>query len=86
MVQYVYTINRVGKVVPPKREIPKDICFFSGAKIGILGKWCGKSTLLKIMAGLIKIITVKHVRCLILKWVIYHKNRNWMKTKMLEVT
>ena len=53
--QYVYTMNRVGKVVPPKREILKDISlsFFPGAKIGVLGlNGAGKSTLLRIMAGL----------------------------------
>jgi ATP-binding cassette ChvD family protein len=53
--QYVYTMNRVGKMVPPKREILKDISlsFFPGAKIGVLGlNGAGKSTLLKIMAGL----------------------------------
>jgi len=52
--QYVYTMNRVGKVVPPKREILKDISlsFFPGAKIGVLGlNGAGKSTLLRIMAG-----------------------------------
>ena len=55
MAQYVYTMNRVGKIVPPKREILKDISlsFFPGAKIGVLGlNGAGKSTLLKIMAGL----------------------------------
>lgn len=55
MAQYVYTMNRVGKVVPPKREILKNISlsFFPGAKIGVLGlNGSGKSTLLKIMAGL----------------------------------
>ncbi|BFM18413.1 energy-dependent translational throttle protein EttA [Maricurvus nonylphenolicus] len=54
MAQYVYSMNRVGKVVPPKREILKDISlsFFPGAKIGVLGlNGAGKSTLLKIMAG-----------------------------------
>src|SRR5437764_10640877 len=54
MAQYVYTMNRVGKVVPPKRQILKDISlsFFPGAKIGVLGvNGSGKSTLLKIMAG-----------------------------------
>ncbi|HVL55692.1 MAG TPA: energy-dependent translational throttle protein EttA [Burkholderiaceae bacterium] len=54
MAQYVYTMNRVGKVVPPKRVILKDISlsFFPGAKIGVLGlNGSGKSTLLKIMAG-----------------------------------
>ena len=53
--QYVYTMNHVGKVVPPKREILKDISlsFFPGAKIGVLGlNGAGKSTLLRIMAGL----------------------------------
>ena len=52
--QYVFTMNRVGKVVPPKREILRDISlsFFPGAKIGVLGlNGSGKSTLLKIMAG-----------------------------------
>lgn len=55
MAQYVYTMNRVGKVVPPKRQILKNISlsFFPGAKIGVLGlNGSGKSTLLKIMAGL----------------------------------
>ena len=55
--QFVYTMNRVGKVVPPKREILKNISlsFFPGAKIGVLGlNGSGKSTLLKIMAGLDK--------------------------------
>jgi len=53
--QYIYTMNRVGKIVPPKREILKDISlsFFPGAKIGVLGlNGSGKSTLLRIMAGL----------------------------------
>ena len=53
--QYVYTMRRVGKVVPPKRQILKDISlsFFPGAKIGVLGlNGSGKSSLLKIMAGL----------------------------------
>jgi sulfate-transporting ATPase len=57
MAQYVYTMNRVGKIVPPKRQILKDISlsFFPGAKIGVLGtNGSGKSTLLKIMAGLDK--------------------------------
>jgi len=55
MAQYVFTMNRLGKVVSPKREILKDISlsFFPGAKIGVLGlNGSGKSTLLKIMAGL----------------------------------
>jgi sulfate-transporting ATPase len=54
MAQYVYTMLRVGKVVPPKRQILKDISlsFFPGAKIGVLGlNGSGKSSLLKIMAG-----------------------------------
>jgi len=52
---YVYTMNRVGKIVPPKRQILKDISlsFFPGAKIGVLGlNGSGKSSLLKIMAGI----------------------------------
>ena len=55
MAQYIYTMNRVSKVVPPKRTILKDISlsFFPGAKIGVLGlNGSGKSTLLRIMAGL----------------------------------
>ena len=55
MAQYVYTMHRLGKVVPPKREILKNISlsFFPGAKIGVLGlNGSGKSTLLKIMAGM----------------------------------
>ncbi|NLC23977.1 MAG: ATP-binding cassette domain-containing protein, partial [Oxalobacter sp.] len=54
MSQYVFTMNRVGKIVPPKRQILKDISlsFFPGAKIGVLGlNGSGKSSLLKIMAG-----------------------------------
>lgn len=54
MAQYVYTMNRVGKVVPPRRTILKDISlsFFPGAKIGVLGlNGAGKSSLLRIMAG-----------------------------------
>ncbi len=57
MAQYVFTMNRVGKIVPPKRHILKDVSlsFFPGAKIGVLGlNGSGKSTLLKIMAGLDK--------------------------------
>ncbi|WP_416305820.1 energy-dependent translational throttle protein EttA [Neptunicella sp. SCSIO 80796] len=55
MSQYVYTMSRVGKIVPPKTQILKDIslCFFPGAKIGVLGlNGSGKSTLLRIMAGI----------------------------------
>src|SRR5688500_10804711 len=54
MAQYIYTMNRVSRVVPPKRTILRDISlsFFPGAKIGVLGlNGAGKSTLLKIMAG-----------------------------------
>ncbi len=54
MAQYVFTMNRVGKIVPPKKQILKDISlsFFPGAKIGVLGlNGAGKSTLLRIMAG-----------------------------------
>ena len=57
MAQYVFTMNRVGKIVPPKRQIIKDISlsFFPGAKIGLLGlNGSGKSTVLRIMAGLDK--------------------------------
>jgi sulfate-transporting ATPase len=57
MAQYIYTMNRVGKVVPPKRVILRDISlsFFPGAKIGVLGlNGSGKSTLLRIMAGIDK--------------------------------
>jgi ATP-binding cassette ChvD family protein len=55
MAQYIYTMNRVSKVVPPKRQILRDISlsFFPGAKIGVLGlNGSGKSTLLRIMAGI----------------------------------
>ena len=57
MAQYVFTMNRVGKIVPPKRQILKDISlsFFPGAKIGVLGlNGAGKSTVLRIMAGVDK--------------------------------
>lgn len=57
MAQYIYTMNRVSKVVPPKREIIKNISlsFYPGAKIGVLGlNGAGKSTLLNIMAGIDK--------------------------------
>jgi energy-dependent translational throttle protein EttA len=57
MAQFIYTMNRVGKVVPPKRVILRDISlsFFPGAKIGVLGlNGSGKSTLLKIMSGMDK--------------------------------
>ena len=54
MAQFVYTMNRVGKIVPPKRQILKDISlsFFPGAKIGVLGlNGAGKSTLIKAILG-----------------------------------
>jgi len=57
MAQYVFTMNRLGKIVPPKRQILKDVSlsFFPGAKIGVLGlNGSGKSTLLRIMAGVDK--------------------------------
>src|SRR5215469_6243499 len=57
MAQYIYTMNRVSKVVPPKRVILRDISlsFFPGAKIGVLGlNGSGKSSLLRIMAGIDK--------------------------------
>ncbi len=57
MAQYIYTMHRVSKIVPPKREILRDISlsFFPGAKIGVLGlNGSGKSTLLRIMAGVDK--------------------------------
>ena len=65
MSQYVFTMNRVGKVVPPGKHILKDISlsFFPGAKIGILGlNGAGKSTLLRIMAGWIPIFSAKRAR------------------------
>ena len=55
MAQFVFTMRRVGKVVPPKRQILKNISlnFFAGAKIGVLGlNGSGKSSLLRIMAGI----------------------------------
>ena len=57
MAQYVFQMQRVGKIVPPKRQILRDISlsFFPGAKIGVLGlNGSGKSTLLRIMAGIDK--------------------------------
>ncbi|MGD0961865.1 MAG: ATP-binding cassette domain-containing protein, partial [Methylomonas sp.] len=57
MAQYIFSMHRVGKVVPPKKHILKDISlsFFPGAKIGVLGlNGSGKSTLLRIMAGIDK--------------------------------
>jgi ABC-type transport system involved in cytochrome bd biosynthesis fused ATPase/permease subunit len=60
------TMNRVGKIVPPKRQILKDISlsFFPGAKIGVLGlNGSGKSTLLKIMAGSTRTSRARPCRC-----------------------
>ena len=54
LAQYIYTMNRVSKIVPPKRQILRDISlsFFPGAKIGVLGlKGAGTSSLLRILAG-----------------------------------
>jgi ABC-type sugar transport system ATPase subunit len=56
MAQYVFTMNRVGKIVPPKRQILKNInlSFFPGAKIGVLGgNGSGKSTLAKVLSGVL---------------------------------
>jgi sulfate-transporting ATPase len=66
MAQYVFSMNRVGKIVPPKRHILKDISlsFFPGAKIGVLGtNGSGKSTLLQIMAGIDKRSKAKPFPC-----------------------
>ena len=55
MAQYIYTMNRVAKIIPPKRYLIRDISlsFYPGAKIGVLGlNGSGKSTLMRIMAGL----------------------------------
>jgi len=82
--QFVYTMHRVGKVVPPKRHILKDISlsFFPGAKIGVLGlNGAGKSTLLRIMAG-IKSSKVKRVHNRVLRSVIFHRNQNLILNKL----
>ena len=66
MAQYVFTMNRVGKIVPPKRHILKDISlsFFPGAKIGVLGvNGSGKSTLLKIMPASTRRSKARPRRC-----------------------
>ncbi len=68
MAEYVYTMSRVSKIVPPKRQILKDISlsFFPGAKIGVLGlNGAGKSTLLRIMQVSTRISTVKRVHNLV---------------------
>ena len=84
--QFVYTMHRVGKVVPPKRHILKDISlsFFPGAKIRLLGlNGAGKSTLLRIMAGVDKESSkVKLVHNQVLRLVIFHKNQNWIRNKL----
>lgn len=82
--QFVYTMHRVGKVVPPKRHILKDISlsFFPGAKIGVLGlNGAGKSTLLRIMAGVDKEFEARLVHNRELKSAIFHKNRNLPHSK-----
>ena len=79
--QFVYTMHRVGKVVPPKRHILKDISlsFFPGAKIGVLGlNGAGKSTLLRIMAGVDKELVHNRV----LRLVIFHRNQNLIRNKL----
>ena len=79
MAQFVYTMHRVGKVVPPKRHILKNISlsFFPGAKIGVLGlNGAGKSTLLRIMAGIDKTSNVKRVRSQTSRLVICRRNRS----------
>ena len=64
MSQYIFTMDKVGKVVPPKKHILKNISlsFFPGAKIGVLGlNGSGKSTLLRIMAGVDKDLSLIHI-------------------------
>ena len=76
--QFVYTMHRVGKVVPPKRHILKDISlsFFPGAKIGVLGlNGAGKSTLLRIKSK------GKRARNPALKSAIFRKNQNLNRNK-----
>ena len=66
MAQYVYSMNRVGKIVPPKKEILKDISlsFFPGAKIGVLGlNGAGKSTTMKIVTGLARSTRLGPCQC-----------------------
>ncbi len=79
MAQFVYSMHRVGKVVPPKRHILKNISlsFFPGAKIGVLGlNGAGKSTLLRIMAGIDKDIEGKPVHSPVSKLVTCRRNRS----------
>lgn len=84
MAQYIYTMNNVSKLIPPKREILKNInlSFFPGAKIGVLGlNGAGKSTLLRIMAGVDTDYSEKLVHNLALKWAICHKSHNLTQIK-----
>ena len=84
MAQYVYTMNRVSKIVPPKREILKDISlsFFPGAKIGVLGlNGSGKSTLLKLWPDWIPIFRVKRALCRTSMSAIWHRNLSWIPNK-----
>ena len=85
MAQYIFTMQRLSKIVPPNRTILKDISlsFFPGAKIGVLGlNGSGKSTLLRIMAGIDKEFIGEAIHSPTLKSVIYRKNHNSIPTKM----
>lgn len=84
MAEYVYTMSRVSKIVPPKRQILKDISlsFFPGAKIGVLGlNGAGKSTLLRIMAGIDKDIDGEARPQPGLKVGYLPKSLSWMRVK-----
>ncbi len=79
--QYIYTMNRVSKVIPPKRQIIKDISlsFFPGAKIGLLGlNGAGKSTVLKIMAGVDTDFEARLAHSLVSKSATWPRNHNWI--------